>query len=371
MTLNFINNYPIIKNWLVKQIGYYSKSLYSFNTEHANAVKLSLAQDTKSRVIIVAKCHYTESWQSISSVNKNELNKVLTLKKSTEHQVGVIFQAYKNNAIDGYDVKTIKIDQTVIKQLGETCTYIPETELFVPNEKNQLLQIETPAGLVFCSQIESKIKTTYAKGIINNIETYKLSVGLSENIEVVSVSVDNFSQFLLAQLFKLKYSQLPKVISFDIKAWFNTTQLHLLYWAPLLTALAFYLVLNGYFYIKTNELEQSLVSGGNQVGEIISKKNELDNNLATLAMLSEELNQQPLVHQYWQVFDDLLTSGMDITRISYKDNNITIRGEAEKASSVLSSIAANPLVTAAAFEGPVRKSRDKDSFVLTLQVKEG
>lgn len=365
MSLNFIYKSPTIKNWLVKQIGYYSKQFYVFDGD-----QLTSSLEVNTKVIIIAKCHYSETWQSFSSINKKELQKILALKKGTGPKTGVLFQSHINNAIDGFDVKTIKIDPLVIEVLGENRLYIPETELFTPYEENQLLEIETLEGKMFCSQIDKKVKTSYAKGIFNNIETYKLSVGLSENIEVVNIAANNCPLFLLTQLFKLNYSQLAKVVTFNIKTWFNSNHLHMLYWAPLLTALCFYIALNSYIYIKTNNVEQNISSSGKEISDIITDKRALDNNLVVLSTLTKEFKSKPFVHNHWEIIDELLSAQMTITRINFKNGELVIRGVADKASDVLSMISVNKQISSAAFEGPVRKSRGKDSFILTLQVKE-
>jgi hypothetical protein len=365
VNLDFINKYPAIRSWLMRQVGYYSKTLFKFSEG-----KLVPEFNSLAKVIIVAKCHYSESWQTFTSVNKKELDQILKLKKESFLNTTTTFQSFKNKAIDGYDVKITTIDESVVSTLGKDKIYLPDSELFSPNVNNQLLQLETPAGKVFCALIGNKIKTSYAKGIIYNVETYKLSVGLSDDVKSIAINSGNFPQFLISQLLKLKLTKLSQAASFDLKSWFSTTQLHLLYWAPLLTAFSFYLVINSYLYFKTNSLEQSLIDGGEQITEIIAQKSRLDNNLAVLSVLSNEFGLQSFVHHHWQIIDQLLAAEMQITRINYKDNQIIIRGLADKASDVLTTITDNEKVNSAAFEGPVRKSRGKDSFILTLQIKE-
>jgi hypothetical protein len=365
VNLEFISKYPTIKIWLIAQVGYYSKQIHQFKNGLLTAQKKH-----DPRVIIVAKCHYSELWQSFASVNKKELDKILKLKRDNHAVIGVTFQIFKNDAIDGFDVKITTIDQAVITSLGQSKIYIPETELFLPNESNALTQIETLAGKMFCASISNKMKSSYAKGIVDNVDTYKLSVGLPDEINPVIIQADSFSAFLLSQLFKLNLSSLTRATSFNIKAWFNLTQLHLLYWAPILTALCFYLVLNASLYLKTNSLEESLAAGGQQVSDIIIRKRQLDNNLAELSVLSTELNQRGFVHHYWQIVDALLTANMKITRITYKEGKLVIRGLADKASDVLATISSNEQISSAAFEGAVRKSGSQDSFILTMQIKE-
>ncbi|GAA6203360.1 hypothetical protein [Thalassotalea sp. SU-HH00458] len=365
MTLNFVNQYPAIKNWLVNNVGYYSKQLYIFNDE-----ELVYSPEVNTKVIIIAKCHYSESWQTFSSISKKDLEKILTLKKATESKIGLLFQSYRNEAIDGYEVKTIKINSSIIEILGKDRVYIPETELFNPYQENQLLKIETIAGSMFCSQVDNKIRTSYAKGIVNNIDTYKLSVGLPLNIEVLNIQVKDFSKFLLTQLLKLNFSQFGRVSTFDIKAWFNSSHLHLLYWAPILSSLFFYLTFTGYLYLKGSEIESELLTDSQQVSRLINNKNKIDEYNKILAALSLEFkNSNQYVHYHWLLIDELLDMDMNIIRINYSEGILSIRGLADKASSVLLAISKHPKVKSATFKGEVRKSQGLDLFEINLEVR--
>jgi hypothetical protein len=303
-------------------------------------------------------------------VNKKEVDKIISLKQSSIDGETKSSQVTKNESIDGYDVKTVTIDPIVINKLGKDKIYIAESELFTPKETNQLLHIDTLAGKIFCSNISNKVKSSYAKGIVNNVETYKMSVGLSNDIETLAVEKPNFPSFLLSKLFKTPLVNLTKIASFDIKTWCNPIHFHLLYWGPLVTTLCFYLLLNGYFYFKTNNLEQKIGEGGQQISEIISQKRELDVNSSLLNTLSNEFNHQNFTHNHWQVVDKLLMAGMKITGINFKENKLTIRGTADKASDVLQEISNYEQISSSEFQGPVRKSRGQDSFILNLQLKD-
>jgi hypothetical protein len=60
----------VIKQWLTSQLGYFADDMYQL----ADA-KLAVNQVFDPRVIIVAKCHYQESWQSFSAINKKDAKK--------------------------------------------------------------------------------------------------------------------------------------------------------------------------------------------------------------------------------------------------------------------------------------------------------
>ena len=364
MTLDFLAKYPFIYQKFLERLGYYSRGIYAF--EHK---KLIPSDADNKLMFIVAKSHYGETWQSFSSIKKSELNKLINLKKKASGQQQAIFQILENKAIDGYGVKTITFDVDVIKVLGGSKILIPETEL-LHTQTNQVIEVNTPRGLLFSSMVGNKVNSAYAQGIIANLNTYKLSAGLPNDALVKKINQDNFPTFIIERLTKTPINQLLSKSLTDPRSWFNLNQLHWLYGAPLLTALAFYIVTNSYLAIQTHLVEPSLADGGEQISAVLSQKQEIDNKSQRLAQLSQEFSQQSLIHHHWQIVSKLLDEGATITRITYKEGELTVRGSAEKASSVLASIAEFEAVKSASFNGPVRSSRGVDAFVLQIIPKE-
>lgn len=222
MTLDFISKHPVIKRWLIKQVGYYSNELYQFSDN-----KLIKSSINSPKLIIIAKCHYSESWQSFPSVNKKEIEKILELKNKNNIEQLNTSQVLKNSSIDGYDVKTVTINTLILDVLGHDKIFIPESDLFILKDGNKLLEVDTLAGRIFCAKIDNKIKTSYAKGIINNISNYKLTVGIADDTEVQSVGKEQFPEFLLTQFQNFKLTKLHKVALFKLNSMFNSMHLHL------------------------------------------------------------------------------------------------------------------------------------------------
>lgn len=366
MNLRLINKYPTIKKWLIGHLGYYANGMRSFSEN-----KLKSTSNDFARIVIVAKCHYSESWQSFSSVNKKDLQKIIQLKKSTQSKSCIIFQSFENKTIDGFDIKITTFDQDLINELGANKILIPETELFNhATDTTHVFQLDTIAGTLFSGGHGIKTMSSYAKGVLADIEMYKLSAGLPQNAQSTIIEQKYFADFLINQLLEQRLDSLIKRISVKPKEWVNINKLHILYWAPLLTALCFYLVSNSYLFMQTIRVEEKLAEGGEQVSTLLEQKQRQEQKRSTLALLSTEFKNERLVHNYWEVIYHLVECGMKVTRISYNKGQLVIRGNADKASEVLSGIAKNVQVKRASFEGPVRKSRGRDNFILTIMPKE-
>lgn len=367
MTLDNIVNSFKLKNWFKGQLGYVANGLHLFNGEQL----LKVEDGTKiPKILIVAKCHFSESWQTFPSVNRKELTQILSHKENAQQVFGIQYQVYKNDKIDGFDVRTVTLEPALVNKYGTNKIYLPETDILATMQEHSLCQVDTPAGLLFCANTNGVVKSSYAKGIVANIETYKLTVGLPSNVNCEQINQVNFAQHLLSSLLSLPIPAIAQMAIYNIKHWFNWTQLHLLYWAPLLTVLCFYIVVNGYYLVKENQIEQALAMGGDEVQEVLAQKRTLDKNRNTLELLATEFNDQSFVHYHWLIIEKLINKKMTIKRITFDEPNITIRGTAEKASDILATISNVKSVKSATFEGAVRKSRGKDSFVLLIEVKD-
>lgn len=364
MTFEFLTKYPFIYQRLLNRLGYYSNGVYAISENN-----LTPDNSGKQSIIVVAKAHYSEAWQSFSSINKSELNKLLALKKKSNVNQQSIFQVIDNKSIDGFDVKTISFEPEILKMLGLTKILIPETEL-LHTETNQVVEVDTPKGILFSSVVGNKVNSAYAQGIIANVNTYKFSAGLPNEAKVLQVNKAAFPAFILERLKQTSINKLMSKSLANPKTWIDPNQLHWFYGAPLLTALVFYGITNSYLAVQTYQLESSLADGSEKISALLTQKQEIDRKSELLTQLSKEFSTQALVHNHWSIIAKLLDEGATITRITYKNGELTVRGSADKASSVLANLAAYESVQSASFNGPVRSSRGSDVFVINITPKE-
>ena len=365
MNLNLINKYPKIKRWVVSNLGYYFNGMYSLNDN-----TYQKASNQKIRIAIIAKAHYKEHWQSFSSTSRKDLLKIIALKKNTVSDKNYITQIFENKNIDGFNVKTTTFSQMVLNDLGGKIVLIPETELIVNNDSEpKVYQLETVAGTLFFGGFGNKATSSYAQGIMSDIEVFKLSAGLPDDTKTNIINKQEFNPFITTQLLVQKFDLLLRKSFYQPRKWFSLNRLHLLYVAPLITMLCFYIFSNGYLFLQTHKIEQKLSQGGSQVNQLLIQKQELDRKIEVLSVISAEFSEQHLVHYYWEIVFQLVNQGMIITKISFDKGELDIRGRADKASEVLSNIVTNKYVVSAVFDGSVRNYRDKDDFTLKIMPK--
>jgi hypothetical protein len=329
--------------------------------------KLTIRPNFDPKIIIVAKCHYKESWQSFSAINKKDVKKIVTLKKRNSGHKILVFQVFENKSIDGFDLKTTVFDEQLIKKLGRKKILIAESELYLSECLTPYIyQVESPLGNIFSGGHGYKTKSSYAQGLLQNVATYKLSIGMPEDIQPNVIKQQDFAKFLMAQLANRSITKLIKQVSVKPLLWLNTKQLHWLYWAPLMTAFLFYVATNSYFFVFNNYVEGQLADQTQKIANVLSDKRDYDEKLATMAKLSTELSEHNLVHYHWFIIEQLFEEKMTISRIALKDNTLIIRGKADKASQLLNALSTNQYLEKISFQGQVRQSRGQESFTLAI-----
>lgn len=360
MNLALLIKHPIFKNWFINQLAYYAKGWFTFHND-----KLTPGHASQARVVVVAKSHFSERWQSYSSISKKELKQIIDLQKKSEDTGATIFQAIENKSIDGFDVKKITFDKSLLMEIGTKKILIPETELF-SHKIESLVLLKTPVGELFFSSFGDKVSSSYAKGLVKNIDTFKLTAGIPQEINEIIIEKDQFGRFIFEQLISLNMATLFSKTAFNIQTWFNRNNLHLLYWAPLLTALCFFIISNSFLWIKANNIENRLAEQSSQVGDLLIYKQTQDKRSHLLKLLNEEFSKTGTVHEHWSLIYNLVENGMIISRLSFKDDLISVRGKAQKASNVLANIAKHPNVISASFNGAMRKQRNMENFTLDI-----
>lgn len=370
MNLALITKQPLFKKILLKQLAYYANGWCDFvETSNDSEVnyQFETSQTNTAKIIIVAKQHYAETWHSYPSVSKKELEQIIKLQKSNHNAIDVIYQTYKNVNIDGFKVKKTTFDKEFLAEIDDKKILIPETELFFSDsEEPKVISMNTPAGLLLASYFSGKTTCSYAKGIVSSIDTFKLTCGLPENIETQNIDTLDYANFLFSRLSQINIDKLVNKLSVNVKSWFKTNDMHLLYWAPTLTAVCFYIIINSYLWVSNNLIESSLSEYSTEVQMLLSNKVEQDKQRQLLSLLNKEFANTQSIHHHWSILYQLVENDMIISRLTYNDKVLTVRGNAKNASKILALISEHPQVDNAVFEGTVSRSRGKESFTLAL-----
>lgn len=365
LNLSIFEKFPYLYKLLAKQFGYVADRFYQFDLATSSLIEAEHA----SKLLVVSRQYYSETLETYSAISKKELESILKLKSDSHEQFPDVVVVLPNIQVDGFDVKRIHFHPKLLERLPVNTVLLPETELLV--EKNGQLsvsQFETPSGLLFAANTHGHVTSAYQKGVIRTIETFLLSVGLPNHLNVAVIDEKQFAGKLFQCLVSQKIDSIVSRCSYRVSSFVSIDKLHLLYWAPIATASMVILAMNGYYKFQNYSIEQQLEQHGETVNELLAKKNEQDTNSAFISLINEQLKGANLVHNDWEVVYQAANLGMFIQQFRKRDNIITMRGRAKDASEILKALNELERVTSAAFQGVVRKSRGEDSFVITLEV---
>jgi len=361
--LNIISKSKLTENWLFSRVGYVSEAFFELS-------KSALTETEKSKpVMIVSRQHYIETWQLYPALSLKELKSLLELQKQVNIGFSPIQQYFPNKEHDGFDVKTINFSSGLDSLLPPETMLIPETELFnLINERRFVYDIETPKGRLFFAKTDMKGHSAYMKGMINSVTTFKMSIGLPDEIESKFFNNTEFLKLLKSGLLAHSLHKIKNIISYKMRLFIKPKVLHSLYWAPLLTALCFVITTNSYLIYKNNQLENNLIVKGSTVDELLDFKQQQDQHSSLIELLNSEIKTHQAVLPDWDILYQATLEGMEVHQFRKREGKIILRGIADNASQVLTAINNLQQVSSAVFDGVVRKSRGRDYFIIQLQL---
>jgi hypothetical protein len=361
--LKNLTKFAIAQQYLYKKVGYFAEKCYDIT---GNLFTLT---DDEKVILIVARKHYSEEWQTYPALSAKELKAILALQVSSNNESRLIHQYFVNKDQDGFDVKTISFSKELIDNINDNTVLIPETELLATvNNERVAYHLITPSGELFWAKSQNQIYSVYRQGLLSNSESFKMSIGYPSEINVEQLDQSQYLELLKYSLNNTPIPRLVNISSFSFTNTFDFKVLHSLYWGPAITATVFVLLVNGYYLYKNSSLEEQLLTYDTEINQLLSMKVEQDRSSAFLDVINKELASYELVHGDWSIAYEASKQNMHIQQFRKRDDNWTMRGKSDDASKVLAAINVLPEVSSAVFRGPVRKSRGKDAFVIELQM---
>lgn len=366
MKLSIVRKFPKLANWLSNQVGYFGDQFFQIN-EDGFAPSAS-----EPRLAIVSRKHYKESWKSYPSISHTELSNILNLQTPADSDTRFIHKITESIDKDGFDVKTIEFSNTVNSKVSPQIVLLPETELLAVREsKNrEILDIKTPIAELFCAMSNGKSQSAFKNNLLKDVHAFKLSIGYPDSTNIKSLNQSDYAKYLLDSLLECDFKNLIKVVSVNVRSLLDTRRLHMLYWGPVLSALIFVLATNTYYYIQNQNLNAQLESYDSTVNELLQMQRTQNESQAFIDIVSQEFEQIRPAHKNWNVVYQVVSAGMHVQQFRKRDSRYLLRGNADDASNILSVLNELPNVSNASFEGVVRKSRGKDSFVIQFEITE-
>ncbi len=363
MKLNLLTKYKHLSRLLYRNVGYYADCSYELSGE-------SFAKCNHDfPILIVARQYYSEQWTSYPAISLSELKNILKLQSQSVSDERLLHQWSVNEEQEGFDVKTISFSIKLPEYIKPHTVLIPETELLVCNNHNHLVyQLATPLGELFWARTAKQTHSVYKKGLLTQTGAFKMSIGYPGNAEEVALNQQAYLRLIKESIENTPLAKLFSICSVKLGSLIKVKKLHQVYWSPVVCALCFLLMTNGYYLFLNSQLDDKLSSYGSQVNKLLNIKVKQDKASNFIKVANDELNSSALVHSHWNIVYEAVRQKMHVQQFRKREGNFIIRGLAKNSSSVLTAINALPVVESATFKGTVRKSRGKDSFIIQLKL---
>jgi len=370
--LKLLTQNKYLARLLKNNLGYLGSELLSLtNTESRDNIKATFSKAISTKVIvIVARQHYLESWQTYPAISSKELKSILTLQQKNQSGFKSIQRIVTNKEQDGFDVKTITFNEKVQTLLPANTLLIPETELLrnlINDDGRLVVQIDTPNGLLYWAHSTNKVHSAYKKGFLSSLEAFVQSVGLPQGLPTQQVPVNYYPQLILDLIESTLLTKLVDIISVRVENFIDVNRLHRLYLTPLAVATVFVLVSNSYLYLQKSWLSSQIEETSSVTSGLLSQKRQIVQLEQLVNVVNQEFSRLEATHATWELLAKAMAAEMRVTRFKRFEQGIELRGTAPKASKVLSELNTMEQVSDAAFTGSVRKSRGLDAFTILLQ----
>lgn len=352
----------IMSKFLCNFTGYYDGQLQQFSLQENRLCLKKAATNFKPKLLIVSADYYQEKQLSFPIDNRKELKKLLKLQLSQQEKA--IIQNIGDNQSQ---VNTWRFDTEIQQVLPKTLMILPESLILAQNCQNGevITLINERNEPSYVTAFDSMVYSASSKGFINSSEKFAMSVGISLTSQRI-VAYQDKAQTIAANLHKISLS---KLFTFIYKPASKKLQLLTLQLViPSVVAVFLYLlVTSGYIVAKSAWLEGELSAQSEQVTELFSLQNSVDEKYSNYQQLTEFWQDKQNIAGLWQVVAPIFAEA-SMQSITLRDRRFIIKGRTKSASELLELIANNPNVSNAKFEAPVRIDRNRERFSLSFEL---
>jgi hypothetical protein len=360
--------------WVLQNnVSYWHQVLYSFSHANGHYQLQPAAEQQRGRVVIVSRAHYQEYVQHYPITQLSELKQVL----KTEYQHNELVLHYIGPVHDQRrTVCSIVMSDDVVQRFNHSCVLIPESlllwqafKLTKPAATNTVYQVGAFAGYFLYCGADTPVSQRI-NHFCPDFPSFALNNGISDLARCQQLPDAGYADHLMQALGKA----LPRLAKFALLRRPGLTATHLPVKNMLITAAAIttcYVVLvSGYYQLMLNKRQAQLTQFGADVNMLLDTQQQLQQVDSAAQQLASLRADKAASAHLWQVIIPLLQqdSSLALQNFSNENGRLVLRGQAQQATAVLTTLQSSALVADARFEASVRRQRDKDIFVISLQL---
>jgi hypothetical protein len=316
-------------------------------------------------VAVLGREHYMERRKTYPVRGWRDLTRVLDLELAvappTLALIGPLAQ-------DRREVTLYELAPTALEQVGRSVFLVPESLLVAGSLPEHRVATVDRDGLRYF--VAASGVSQVAGGAVVTARLFAIAAGIDEENPTLELDGAQVNSRLTQGLRKLGPQAWLRLVSPSLKLDLG------LAWRPLgaLTGaglLAYLLFASTYLSLAESLRRGELEDLGPEVNSLIETHREVERLGTEKARLTEVLQQRQMTYPLWRIVAGAWAKGASINGLTLTDGRLTLRGNAPSATAVLETLAADQAVKEARFGAPVMQNRDREQFVITLNLDGG
>lgn len=363
----------MFKQALSHSVGFLADGLYTFRfSSDALTLERDESPQTNYRLLVVGREHYHESVKDYPVGDVKDLKMILSTQTHFSPYQGETFHVIERLSAQSCRVITWIIKKTSIDNLPfrpwllvpETfCLFhcsSPSTPLTISRAGQEVTVFAGDSGLFSFLNVKEADENTfsYIKSAIPYFGHPDSNAELKAEEDAASILWRGLS----AAIFSHPMSFLMRMERSFSYPWNKAAKLIAIIFA-LYTIMSSGLILasNVWADYKLNEIQKRNV-------EVMQVRSKFRSQARLAADMNGTLKNMQPTWTVWEVLLGLQYADTKVTAISYGNGLLTLTGTSSRATDVLSELGENKSVASAEFSSPVRKSRDRERFIIEAKL---
>lgn len=363
----------VVKQALSHSVGFLADGLYTFRlSSDVFSLERDESPQAKYRLLVVGREHYHETVKDYPVGDVKDLKKILSAQTDFSPYQGETFHVIERLSAQSCRVLTWIIKKTSIDNLPfrpwlmvpETfCLFqcsSPSTPLTISRAGDEVTIFDGDSGFFSFLNVKEADENTlsYIKSAIPYLGHPDSNGELKAEEDAASI----LWRGLAVAIFSHPTSFLMKMEKSSSYPWNKAFKLSAII-SALYVMVSSGLILgsNVWADYKLNEIQKHNV-------EVMQIRSNFRFQSSLAANINDTLKNMLPTWTVWEIFLGLQHSDTQVTAISYGNGLLTLTGTSSRATDVLAELGENKFVQSAEFSSPVRKTRDRERFIIEAKL---
>ena len=373
MSLLSVKMSRMFKQALSHSVGFLADGLYAFRlSSDVFSLERDKSPQAKYRLLVVGREHYHESVRDYPVGDIKDLKRILSEQIDLSPYQGETFHVIEKLSAQSCRVITWIIKKTSIDNLPfrpwlmvpETFCLLhcssPSTPFTISRAGEEVTVVAADSGLFSFLNVKEADENTLS--YIKSAIPYLGHAGFNGELKAEEDAASILWRGLSVAIFSHPTSFLMKMEKSSSYPWNKAFKLSAIIFALyVMVSSGLILGSNVWADYKLNEIQKRNV-------EVMQIRNNFRSQSSLAANINDTLKNMLPTWTVWEIFLGLQHSDAQVTDISYGNGLLTLTGTSSRATDVLAELGENKFVQSAEFSSPVRKTRDRERFIIEAKL---